>query len=88
MIFYKKLFFGYTRFCGYFLAIFQNTLLQKFLEAIWLFSGYFWAIFNQFSSISSNFIFIAIHFTLKKLIKFLFDTKHKRMVAHCKYSYD
>jgi hypothetical protein len=30
------------------MAIFQNTFLQKFLKAIWLFSGYFWTIFHQF----------------------------------------
>jgi hypothetical protein len=36
------------------MAIFQNTFLQKFLKAIWLFSGYFWTIFSNFSSVLSN----------------------------------
>ena len=59
------------------MAIFQNTFLQKFLKAIWLFSGYFGpflVIFHQFYPIKASFLWI---FFIKKLIKFLLDPKQR-----------
>jgi hypothetical protein len=54
VIFYKKLFLAIQDFVAILWLFFKILSYKIFLEAIWLFSGYFWTIFSNFSSVLSN----------------------------------